>query len=96
MKNKTKWLQRSCIVCHETWPTRTSLQVPQHAYICIRCKHDKDSPKLFSQENDMHPGKVPVVLQGLTQIEEMLIARACPIMCVYRNMEVNMDTKVMY
>ena len=36
---------------------------------CLRCKRDKGNPKLFSQEND---------------IEEMLIARACPIMCIYR------------
>ncbi|MCG8622691.1 MAG: hypothetical protein MJE68_11945 [Proteobacteria bacterium] len=32
----------------------------------------------------MHPGKVPQCLQGLSQIEEMLIARACPIMTIYR------------
>ena len=32
----------------------------------------------------MDPGAVPQELQGLTEIEEMLIARACPIMCVYR------------
>ena len=32
----------------------------------------------------MDPGPLPLELQGLTDIEEMLIARACPIMCVYR------------
>ena len=32
----------------------------------------------------MDPGALPLELQGLTDIEEMLIARACPIMCVYR------------
>ena len=31
----------------------------------------------------MHPGPVPDCLQQLTQVEEMLIARACPIMSVY-------------
>ena len=31
----------------------------------------------------MDPGTLPLELQGLTDIEEMLIARACPIMCVY-------------
>ena len=30
----------------------------------------------------MGPGSVPVELQGLTQTEEMLIARCCPIMRV--------------
>jgi hypothetical protein len=32
----------------------------------------------------MHPGRVPPCLEGLTQIEEMLIARACPVMTIYR------------
>ena len=32
----------------------------------------------------MNLGALPEELQGLTDIEEMLIARACPIMCVYR------------
>ncbi len=32
----------------------------------------------------MLPGEVPTCLQGLSQVEEMLIARACPIMSVYR------------
>ena len=32
----------------------------------------------------MDPGCLPTALQGLTDIEEMVIAKACPIMCVYR------------
>ena len=32
----------------------------------------------------MDPGALPLELQGLTDIEEMLIARACPIMYIYR------------
>ena len=31
----------------------------------------------------MHPGKQPPCLTDLSQVEEMLIARACPIMRVY-------------
>ena len=38
----------------------------------------------FSSDNDMDPGEVPPCLEGLTQVEEMLIARAHPIMSVYR------------
>ena len=53
-------------------------------YVCTRCKRDKNDPKLFSEENDMLPGEVPSCLRGLSQVEEMLIARACPIMSVYR------------
>ena len=81
---QNKWQQRLCIICHEAWPTRTCLsQDPAH-FTCTRCKRDKGSTKLYSQGNDMHPQEVPPCLQGLSQIEEMLIARACPIMCVYR------------
>lgn len=32
----------------------------------------------------MLPGDRPACLEGLTQVEEMLISRACPVMCVYR------------
>ena len=42
----------------------------------------KKATKLFSRDNDMDPGTVPHELQNLTEIEEMLIARACTIMCV--------------
>ena len=73
---------QQCITCKETWPTKQTLPVPN--FQCLRCKRDKGNPKLFSQENDMDPGAVPLELQGLTEIEEMLIARACPIMCIYR------------
>lgn len=77
-----KWTHRLCEVCHETWPTRVSLTTEM--YVCNRCKRDKRTPKLFSAENDIHPGQVPPWLENLTQIDEMLIARASPIMCVYR------------
>ena len=53
-------------------------------YVYHRCTRDKRSSKLYSVENDMDPGIVPSQLEGLTQIEEMLIARVCPIMSVYR------------
>ena len=43
---------------------------------------DKQSPKLISSDNNKDPGSVPAELQGLTQTEEILIARCCPIMRV--------------
>ena len=42
----------------------------------------------------MDPGTLPLQLQGLTDIGEMLIARACPIMCVH--MGVNGVTEGMF
>ena len=77
-----KWKNRSCNTCHERCPTRQKLSVPD--YVCVRCSHDKHTPKLYSAENDMLPGAHPLCLEGLSQVEEMLIARACPVMCVYR------------
>ena len=73
---------RQCTVCKEAWPTRQNLA--SEVFICYRCKRDKKSPKKFSAENDMDPGIVPEQLRGLTQVEEMLISRVCPIMRVYR------------
>ena len=80
-----KWEQRLCSVCHEAWPTQNCLNNDPCTFVCTRCKRDKRPIKLFSAENDMLPREVPLPLQGLSQLEEMLIARACPIMCVYRN-----------
>ena len=74
---------RQCTVCKEAWPTRQNLA--SEVFICYRRnKRDKKSPKKFSAENDMDPGTVPEQLRGLTQVEEMLISRVCPIMRVYR------------
>ena len=52
-------------------------------YICTQCKSDKGTQKKFSAENFMVPSVVPPELRDLTQCEEMLIARAFPIMQVY-------------
>lgn len=81
---QSKWEHHLCTVCHELWPTRLTLY--DEAYVCTRCKHDKIEPKLYSEANDnfMHPGTVPLCMQGMTQVEEMIIARTCPIMSVYR------------
>ena len=69
-----------CTVCQEAWPLKSKPRTP---YTCSRCSRDKISPKKFSCENSMIPSCVPHELQSLTQIEEMLIARALPIMRVY-------------
>ena len=44
---------------------------------------DKNVIKKFSAENNMDPGDVPEELQGLTEIEEMLVAQIFPIVSVY-------------
>ena len=68
-----------CKICKEAW----SCKHPLKDQICKMCKTDKINPKKFSAENFMIPSAVPAELKGLTQVEEMLIARAFPIMQVY-------------
>lgn len=71
-----------CSVCHEAWPLKTKPKQPDK-YVCSRCSRDKSIPKKFSIENSMIPSPVPKELQGLTQFEEMIIARAFPVMHVH-------------
>ena len=71
-----------CTVCHEAWPLKSKPRKPD-SYVCLRCSRDKKCPKKFSVENGMIPSPLPPQLQGLSQVEEMLIARALPIMRVY-------------
>ncbi len=70
-----------CQICFEAWPINTKPK--SDFYICKTCNRDKEVPRKFSAENFMIPSPVPKQLQNLTQIEEMLIARALPIMRVY-------------
>ena len=83
-KQQYDWKVKQCNICHETWPSRIIQPHSQNVYECLRCRRDKLNPKKFSKANNMHPGEVPESLQGLTQVEEMLIARISPIMYVYR------------
>ena len=71
-----------CTVCQEAWPLKSKPRSPND-YVYSRCSRDKKSPKKFSCENSMIPSCVPHELQGLTEVEEMLIAHALPIMRVY-------------
>ena len=71
-----------CQICLEAWPLNVGSKVPEH-FKCSRCKNDKELPNKFSKENLMTPSPLPDVLCGLTQVEEMLIARAVPIMHIY-------------
>ena len=72
-----------CSLCYEAWPLITKQKsCKSDNSICHRCKIDKETPKKFSA-NSMIPSPLPAELQNLTQIEEMLIARALPIMRVY-------------
>ena len=77
-----QFVMLQCKVCREAWPLHERSK-SKDSHVCRRCSVDKGTPKKFSVENDMIPSPVPKELQGLTQIEEMLIARALPIMKVY-------------
>ena len=65
--------------CLEAWPVKSSSRSQKDSeYQCVRWSRDKKHPKKFSKQNYMVPSAVPSQLQGLTQIEEMLTARALP------------------
>jgi predicted Zn-ribbon and HTH transcriptional regulator len=49
----------TCTICDETFPGMAVNKKSE----CIRCTRDKRAPKLFSADNDMHPGAVPAELQ---------------------------------
>ncbi len=71
-----------CTICKEAWPIISKLK-SLNSYVCSRCLMDKNTPKKLSNDNAMIPDSVPLELQDLTQIGEMLVARALPIMRVY-------------
>lgn len=65
----------TCNRCQERW-FNMKLAV---AGVCNRCRKTRDEdkqPYLMSNDNDMDPGEVPPHLPKLSQVQEMLIARA--------------------
>ena len=78
--NSLQFHMTQSTICHEAWPLKSK---PKSPYVCLRCSRDKKSPRKFSVENSLIPSSIPPELKNLTQIEEMLFARALPIMRVY-------------
>ena len=68
----------SCPICKECYPSMVLKQEE-----CRRC-HGEKRPNKFSANNMMDPGDVPNELQGLTEIEEMLIAKVFTVISVYK------------
>ena len=50
---------------------------------CSRCRRDKKVPKVWSDENNMDPMCVPEELSGMSDAEQMLIARLAPTVHVH-------------
>ena len=75
-----RWALRQCQCCQE-WDFYEHPLVNRR---CTRCnRQSSDFRHLFTRENRMQPDPIPPELKGLTEIEKMLIARACPVMKVY-------------
>ena len=73
-----------CSICFEAWPISASRKnLNNFEYKCTRCKRDKKLPSKFGIDNKMIPSKLPCPLKDLTQVEEMLISRAFPVMQIY-------------
>ena len=67
-----------CEVCKER-----RLQCKGTRNMCSRCKRDKKVPKVWSDENNMDPMCVPEELSGMSDAEQMLIARLAPTVHVH-------------
>lgn len=64
-----------CEICKE-W--HLQCKTASRGNCCSRCKRDKHEPKIWSDDNNMDPGLVPEELLGLTDVEQILIARIAP------------------
>ena len=51
--------------------------------MCTHCKRDKKVPRVSSGENNMDPLPIPVELSGMSDAEQMLIARLAPTVHVH-------------
>ena len=69
-----------CHVCEESY-SRIQVHTTNIGTMCMRCKRE-GSHHRFSADNHMNLGEQPNVLADLRQVEEMLIARASPILQV--------------
>ena len=69
-----------CSICKECYPGIVTKKL-HGAYACSCCILEQKG-HLFSLENNMDLGNQPAVLAVLTQVEEMLINRANPILQV--------------
>ena len=73
-----------CSVCFESWPLSASTKsLKASEFICVRCKKDKQFPNNFSKENKMMPSELPNPLKNVTQVEEILVSTAFPVMQIY-------------
>ncbi|XP_057835128.1 uncharacterized protein LOC131045552 [Cryptomeria japonica] len=71
---------QTCSICKERY-IGMLLRGNQQHIICSRC-FSENGVHRFSLANNLDPGKQPVVLKKLTQVEEMLIARVAPVLQV--------------
>ncbi|CAG2201823.1 unnamed protein product [Mytilus edulis] len=62
-----------CSVCFER-----KINLKKKHSVCERCFKDKVVIKMFSTENNMNPGEVPLELANLSVVEEQLISRISP------------------
>lgn len=74
---------KACNSCNQAF---YDLEFFANDEMCKRCKRfqDNGTVNIFSAENEMDPGELPLELQNLTYIEEQLIAQVHPVMSVYR------------
>ena len=69
-----------CYVCEDSY-VGIQVMTTNTRLMCTRCKSERTHHR-FSSQNNMNPGLRTLVLASLTQVEEMLTARASPVLQV--------------
>uniref|UniRef100_A0A158P537 ATP-dependent DNA helicase n=1 Tax=Tetranychus urticae TaxID=32264 RepID=A0A158P537_TETUR len=82
--SEIRW--NSCTTCCQKFPDLFLKRITHEGGSENSCRlcTNKRSEGLFTSGNEMDPGPIPEVLQDLTPIEEMLIAKIHPVVCFYR------------
>lgn len=73
-----------CSFCGENWPGRTMRILDDGSAECANCTKRPSRKIKWSRRNDVWPSPIPLELQNLTPLEEMLIARIHPCMILTR------------
>ena len=72
--NNIKWV--TCPTCKEKFFKKATSNVT--------CLHSQNLCPLYSAQNDMDPMNVPPELEGMTYVEEQLIAKVHPLISVFK------------
>ena len=78
-EEQMSYMFNKCSICNEL---KLDIKIGKEG-MCKRCQKDKSTIKMFSKENIMDPGAVPIELMNLSVIEQQLICRIAPTISIH-------------